>query len=165
MRFATITTATLALTLTACGSESSGTFTTDEGETGEYTIDGDSGETSMTIDTPEGEASMRAGSNVKPDLPQGWTVFPGATVVNAINVDGADGAGSMVTMTTDASADDVIAHYRGQAEATGYTIEMEMTTQGSTIIGGTAASGATFSVSVAPGADGGPSMVQLTMAE
>ena len=65
----------------------------------------------------------------------------------------------------DASADDVIAHYRGQAEATGYTIEMEMTTQGSTIIGGTAASGATFSVSVAPGADGGPSMVQLTMAE
>lgn len=165
MRIPAIITCAAALALAACGSETSGEFTTEDGESGEYTVDPETGETTMTIDTPDGETSLRAGSDVTPDLPDGWSLYPGAKVVNAINVAGADGGGSMVTMTTDASVEDVIEHYRAQAEATGFPIEMELTMEASRIIGGQKSDGSTFSVSVVPDAEGGPSTVQLTLAE
>ncbi|MFN9498263.1 MAG: hypothetical protein ACK57E_07375 [Erythrobacteraceae bacterium] len=38
-----------ALMLAACGSETSGKFTTKDAENAEYTIDKESGETSMTV--------------------------------------------------------------------------------------------------------------------
>lgn len=152
------------LALSACGGESTEDAMTIESDSGEYRIDGDSGESSMTIDTPEGEASMRAGANVEPNLPQGWSIYPGSEVQNAINVDRADGSGTMVTMMADASAEAILAHYRAQAEATGFPIEMELTTATSSVIGGQKSDGSTFSVSVVPGADGAPSQVQLTIA-
>lgn len=156
----------VALALTACGSESADSGAGEEArvEAGEYRIDQNSGETSMTIDMPEGEASMRAGADVRPNLPDGWTIYPGAAVQNAINVDRADGSGTMVTMMADASVDAIIGHYRRQAEATGFPIEMELTTATSTVIGGQKSDGSTFSVSVVPAADGGPAQVQLTIA-
>lgn len=153
------------IVLTACGSGQSGEVTNEDGETAEYTIDAESGETSMAITTEDGATAMQSGAGVKPNLPDGWSVYPGATIVNAINVDRADGSGSMVMMTVEASADAVIAHYRKQAEATGFPIEMEMTTATSRLIGGEREDGATFSVSVTPSEDGEPTMVQLTLAE
>ena len=165
MRLSALAACAAVIALSGCGSESSGDVTTAEGETGEYAIDAETGETSMTIETPDGEASLRAGSTVAPDLPDGWTIYPGATVVNAINVDRADGSGAMVTMSVEATADEVIAHYRKQAEATGFPIDLEITTATSSVIGGEKNDGSTFSVSVMPGADGGPATVQLTHAE
>ena len=166
MRILAITTiSAAALAVSACGSENAGEFTAEDGSTGEYAIDSKTGEASMTIDTPEGEASMRAGSTVEPNLPDGWTIYPGATIVNAINVDRADGSGAMVTMTSDAGSDAIIAHYRKQAETTGFPIDLELKTATSTVIGGEKADGSTFSVSVAPGAEGEPATVQLTLAE
>lgn len=160
-----------ALALAACGSESAhdageaaSEAAGDSAEHGEYRIDESSGETSMTIATPEGEASMRAGAQVRPNLPQGWTIYPDATIENAINVDQADGSGTMVRMLADATMDEVIDHYRGQAEATGYSIDLDLTTATSRVIGGKKPDGSTFSVSVTPGADGSPASIQLTMA-
>ena len=64
MRFAFGCAAASVLTLTACGSETSGEFTTEDGESAEYTIDSDTGETSMTVATEQGAVSMRSGADV-----------------------------------------------------------------------------------------------------
>ena len=166
MRLTAIVPLAAALALAACGgSETSGEITTDDGDTGEYTIDNETGESSMTITTPDGETRMQSGPGVAPDLPSGWTIYPGAEVVNTVNIAGAEGGGALVTMTTDASADDVIAHYRKQAEAAGFPISLEMNTSASRLISGQKDNGASFSVSVALSEDDSPTMVQLTLAD
>ena len=164
MKTTNITLAMAALALAACSDDNTTTVTTADG-TGEYTIDEDTGDASMTITTPEGDTVMQSGSNVSPDLPDGWSIYPGATVRNAINIGGAEGRGTLVTMEVDASTDAIIDHYRAEAEATGHVIQMELTTNESRIIGGENSSGGTFSVSVVPGSDGGAATVQLTVGQ
>lgn len=125
-----------ALLLTACGSETKGEFTTDDGKNAEYTIDKDSGETSMTITGEDGEATLRSGSDVPIKLPSGFSLFPGSKVVTNTVVSQPDGQGTMVMFEADAPADKVVAHYRDQAKAAGFAIELEMTTNGTTMIAG-----------------------------
>lgn len=164
MRISAILTTASMLALAACGAESSEEVS-ETSETGEYRIDADSGENSMTIETPDGATSMRSGANVEPDLPDGWGIYPGAKVENTVNVTGADGGGALVTMSVEATSDAVIEHYRKQAEDDGYFINMDLTTATSRVIAGDKRDGSTFSVSVVPGADGGPAQVQLTLSE
>jgi hypothetical protein len=128
---------TAAVLLAACGgSETSGEFTTDDGKNAEYTIDKESGETSMTIKGEDGEATMRSGANVPVSLPDGFTLFPGSKVVTNTVVDQPDGKGTLVTFEADAPADKVVAHYRDAAKAAGFDIEIEMNTNGTMMIGG-----------------------------
>ena len=164
MKTGTIALAMAALALGSCSDDNTTTVTTEDGS-GEYKIDEDTGDASMTITTPEGDTVMQSGSNVEPDLPDGWSIYPGANVQNAINIGGAEGRGTLVTMEVDASVDAIIQHYRAEAEATGHKIQMELTTNESRIIGGENSSGGTFSVSVVPGSDGGPARVQLTVGQ
>lgn len=127
---------TAALALTACGSETSGEFTTADGENAEYTIDEDSGETSMTVEGPDGTATLRSGTDVPVKLPDGFSLFPGSKVVTNTVVSQPDGSGTMITFEADAPADKVVAHYRDQAKAAGFDIQLEMNTNGTTMIGG-----------------------------
>jgi hypothetical protein len=136
-----------ALALTACGSETSGEFTTDDGENAEYTIDKDTGETSMTIKGEDGEATLRSGADVPVTLPDGFSLFAGSKVVTNTVVNQPDGQGTMVTFEAAAPADKVVAHYRDQAKAAGFEIQLEMTTNGTTMIAGERkADGASLSV-------------------
>jgi hypothetical protein len=149
---ATIFAATAALALAACGSETSGEFTTESGENAEYTIDKESGETSMTVKGPDGTATMRSGASVPVDLPQGFTLFPGSTVVTNTVVNQPDGKGTMVMFEAKAPADKVVAHYREQAKAAGFEIQLEMNTNGTQMIGGERKDdGSTLSVTASPG--------------
>jgi hypothetical protein len=143
---------TAALLLTACGSETSGEFTTEDGKNAEYTIDKDSGETSMTIKSEDGDATMRSGANVPVSLPDGFTLFPGSKVVTNTVVDQPDGKGTMVTFEADAPADKVVAHYREAAKAAGFDIQLEMNTNGTMMIGGERkADGSSLSVTATSG--------------
>lgn len=146
-------TSTAALLLSACGgSETSGEFTTDDGGTAEYTIDKDSGETSMTIKGEDGEATMRSGANVPVSLPDGFTLFPGSRVVTNTVVDQPDGKGTLVTFEADAPADKVVAHYRDAAKAAGFDIQLEMNTNGTMMVGGERkADGSSLSVTATTG--------------
>jgi len=136
-----------AIMLAACGSETSGTFTTEDGGNAEYTIDKDSGETSMTVEGPDGTATMRSGADVPVDLPIGFSLFPGSTVITNTVVNQPDGKGTMVMFESDGMADAVMAHYRKQAEAAGFDIQLEMNTNGSMMIGGERkADGSTMSI-------------------
>ena len=136
-----------AITLAGCGSETSGTFTTDDGGNAEYTIDKDSGETSMTVEGPDGTATMRSGAGVPVDLPAGFSLFPGSTVITNTVVNQPDGKGTMVMFESDGAADKVIGHYRDQAKAAGFDIQLEMNSNGSMMIGGERkADGSTMSI-------------------
>lgn len=146
-KLATITAVTAAMALSGCGSETSGEFTTEDGETAEYTIDRDSGETSMTVEGPDGTATMRSGAGVPVDLPAGFSLFPGSTVITNTVVSQPDGTGTMVMFETDGTADAVMAHYRNQAKAAGFDIQLELNSNGSMMIGGERkADGSTMSI-------------------
>ena len=141
-----------ALALVACGSETSGEFTTADGENAEYTIDKDSGETSMTIEGKDGTATMRSGADVPVSLPAGFTLFPGSKVITNTVVNQPDGQGTMVAFEADAPADKVVAHYRDAAKAAGFDIQLEMTTNGTMMVGGERkADGSSLSVTATGG--------------
>jgi hypothetical protein len=142
----------VALMLSACGSETSGEFTTADGENAEYTIDKDTGETSMTIKGEDGEATLRSGADVPVNLPAGFTLFPGSKVITNTVVNQPDGQGTMVAFEADAPADKVVAHYRDAAKAAGFDIQLEMTTNGTVMIGGERkADGSSISVTATTG--------------
>ena len=156
------------LSLAACGPdvEENEDGTTIAGDDYELTFDDVEGETSMVITGPDGEATFETGSGVDPNLPDGWSVYPGADIQTAINIDGAGSsgeAGTMVVMQVDADIDDVIEHYRSEAESSGHEIKMELTTGEAKIIGGEGPDNSNFSVSVVPGEEGSPVTVQLTV--
>lgn len=133
---ALILTSSAALTLAACGSETSGKFTTEDGENAEYTIDEATGETSMTIKSEDGTATLRSGADVPVSLPDGISLFPGSKVVTNTVVKQPDGQTTMVMFETNAAADKIVAHYRQQAQAAGFDIQLEMNTNGTLMIGG-----------------------------
>jgi hypothetical protein len=122
--------------LAACGSERSGTFTTKDGDSAEYTIDEKSGETRMTLDGPDGTATLRSGKTVPLSLPAGFSLYPGARVVTNTLVKRPDGEGVMVMFETPDTPQAVIAHYRREAEASGIALSVAMTTERSEMIGG-----------------------------
>ena len=144
-----------ALLLTACGSETSGEFTTEDGENAEYTIDKDSGETSMTIKGADGTATLRSGAEVPVSLPDGFSLYPGAKVVTNTVVKQPDGQGTMVMFETADPGDKVIAHFREQAKKAGFDIQLEMNTNGTQMIGGERKDGSTLSVTASPGGEAG----------
>jgi hypothetical protein len=125
-----------ALGLAGCGSETKGEFTTADGENAEYTIDEDSGETSMTIKGEDGTATLRSGADVPVALPEGFSLFPGSKVVTNTVVDQPDGKGTMITFEASAPAEQIVAHYRDQAKAAGFDIQLEMNANGTQMIGG-----------------------------
>jgi hypothetical protein len=125
-----------ALALAACGSETSGTFEGDEGEEGSYTVDHESGETDISIQTEEGELSIKSGANLGVDLPDGFTLYPGVEVVSNTTATQGDGQGAMVVMTSEDEPEELVEHYRKQAVAAGVTIETELKTAQGIMIGG-----------------------------
>lgn len=143
--------------LAACGSEQSGTITTPEGETAEYTIDEATGETSMTITTPEGAASMRSGSGVPVQLPEGFSLYPGSTIVTSTVVNQPEGLGTMVMFEAPAKAAEIIAHFKDQAKQAGFAIELEATMNDTMMLSGKrAADGISFMVNTGGAMEGEP---------
>jgi hypothetical protein len=139
----------------ACGSEQSGTIAAPDGETAEYRIDETTGETRMTITTQEGKATMRSGSSVPIELPKGFLLFPGSTVVSNTVVNKPDGLGTMVMFEAPANGTDIIAHFKRQAEAGGFAIELEATMNDTMMLSGKRASdGTSFLVNTFASEDG-----------
>ncbi|MDN3644882.1 hypothetical protein QWY75_01535 [Pontixanthobacter aestiaquae] len=141
------------LLLSACGAERSGTITTEDGEEIDYTLDTDSGGATITAETEDGTATVRTGADVPVDLPSGFSIYPGAEVLNNVIIDREGDKGAMVSMTSDASAADMVAFYRKQAEAAGIKIETEVKTGAMTMIGGESESGTGFSFMATPNGD------------
>jgi hypothetical protein len=144
------------------GPDAEGTITTEDGDV-TYTADADGDAVNIDMTGPNGETvAVRGGDAASADLPEGFSVYPGATVVTSTKVGTSDGGGTLLVMTTDASAAEVTGFYRSQAEAVGVSISNEMTANGMQLIAGEGAGGLAFSVSASPGGDG-VTTVQLTV--
>ncbi|WP_298162428.1 hypothetical protein [Brevundimonas sp.] len=103
------------------------------------------------------------GSPAAPDAPSFTVLYPGGVPdAPAVTASGPAGPGGVVTYTTDADPDAVIAFHRARAEAAGLTTAMAMN-QGEARAYGAASTdtGASFQV-VASATEDGPTSVQLT---
>jgi len=138
------------LALAGCGSDDTTTVETDDG-TAKISVDTEGGDNSMTITTDEGEVKISGGAGQKVDMPAGFTVYPGAEVINSSSVVHADGAGVRVMMSTEASPVQVVDYYRRQAEAAGIAIKSEATVGQQIMVGGEGDNGLTFSLTTIAG--------------
>ena len=134
--------------LAGCGSDASGTFETGDGEEGSYTIDQDGDEMTARITGDDGTAIIRSGEGVSVDLPDGYSMYPGTNIVSSTTMSGGSTKGSMILFESDASPEDLIAHFRKQAEADGIEIKMEMKTGAGQILSGEGSDGRIFSITV-----------------
>ncbi|MBD2841281.1 hypothetical protein [Erythrobacter rubeus] len=159
--YRTITIACAATLLSACGSETSGEFTTADGETGEYSIDNSTGETTATIETADGTATLRSGADVPVDLPDGFSLYPGASVVTNTVVNQGEGTRVvLLSFESNDSPEDIADYYKDQAEAAGIAIEVDATINGGRMLAGKAQDGSVFAVNAT--AEDGKTSGQLT---
>ena len=143
-------TALAALTLMSCGGPDEGEVTTADGKA-EYTVDADGRDSEIRFtDTDGNETVINSGTAVEAELPDGFTVYPGARIVSNTTMSGAQGAGSLVSIASDDPLDEVVAFYRQQAEAAGVEIEMEMKNGEAVMIGGESPDGLFFSFNASP---------------
>lgn len=157
--------ASAALFLSGCGSETSSTFTTDDGESGEYTVDAETGESSMTVETADGEVNVRSGSSVPVDLPAGFSLIAGAEVVSNTVFDQAGTKGALLNFRSSKDPQEIADFYRAEAEAAGVDIQIETSMNDGKMLGGeNEASGLTFSITAYPDGEG-MTIGQLTVGE
>jgi hypothetical protein len=151
------------IVLASCGGgDSSGTIETEDG-TMTYDVEQDGEGMEATFTGPDGEvAQVQSGPDAQVNLPDGFTIYPGAEVVSTTTVSAGDGEGALVLMSVEATQDEVIAFYRQQAEAAGVVISGEMNTNGMRLIGGESEDGLGLSVSASAGEDG-RTAIQLTV--
>lgn len=136
-----------ALAVAACGSSKT---------------DQSNGETTLTIKGPDGQAVVKAGNNTDIELPAGFTLYPGATVVSNVTLKGADGNQSTLAMTTTDSLDKVVAFYKQQAAAAGVELGAELKSSDSAMIGGNGKDGLTFGL-IAGKSDTGGTTANLSL--
>lgn len=126
-----------ALALSACGGgdgDSSTIATADGAMTVEDDDDG-----MVTFRGGDAQAVVKAGAaangGTADDLPDGFTAYPGATIVLSVDGSQGDKQGGMIAMETSAPPTKVIAFYRKQAQNAGMEIESEGTFSGSKVMG------------------------------
>ncbi|MDC0886339.1 hypothetical protein OAS19_00905 [Altererythrobacter sp.] len=148
--------------VSACGSEPSGTSEAEGADSATYTVDPEDGERSASITTEDGTATMQTGENVSADLPGGFTIYPGAVIESVTNVNQADAKGSLVVMTSRDSPQSLTEFYKKQATDADISIELEMTVNGGTMIGGSnAGTGLTFSLNASPSETGSSAQLMV----
>ncbi len=137
MRLAFIVTVSLALAACSSGSEV---------EESSFEIDSESGEVSATITNDEGTATLQSGEKSVAKLPMGFSLFPGAEVVNSTTFERDGTTISITSLASDASPAQLVAHYREEAEAAGIEIKLEMSVNDGQMIGGDDGKGNMFSL-------------------
>lgn len=126
--------------LAACGGSSK------PAEETKFIIDEESGAIDAKITTDEGTATIKSGENAPSELPLGFTVFPGAKVVSNTSFEQKDKTVTMISLASDAGPEQLVEHYRKQAEDAGITIKLEMSVNDGQMIGGDDGKGKTFSL-------------------
>ena len=141
-----------ALVLAACGSES----TTDEsdihasieqtGEDGAMTaqIRGDNGQTIDIASDPSAPVN----------LPDGFTLYPNAKVTSNTSMAMGGGNAAIISFDSASAPQDIVAHYRAEAEAAGIPVTAEVSAGDTRSIAGDAENGDSFQLSVEPSGEG-----------
>lgn len=139
------------LLITACADEQVDPETAQEAPVkGSYVVDPETGKTRASITNEDGTTTMRAdtmraGEALMAELPPGFTLYPGAELRSSVEVGRGEGQAVMLTLASDAPPDAMIAFYRKQAEASGVPVEIQLATEGLSMIGGRGENGTQFS--------------------
>lgn len=123
---------------------------------GQVDIDADGDE--VTVKTDQG--TYTTADKLPADFPSDVPVYAGAKVVGSVTADGAQG-GMYVGLETTAAVDDVIAWYRSEVKARGWTVQTDATVSGSLILSATKD---TRVLSVGIAQDDGTVSITLTVA-
>lgn len=79
--------------------------------------------------------------------PKDFTAYPGAVVTSDIAMGGGDDSAKIITFESDDAPEDIVAHYRRQAEAAGYEIQLDLGENGGRMVAGEKPDGRGFSIS------------------
>ncbi len=142
--------ASASLALSACDADGTRAESGEEGAVGEYTIDRESGTARMVIETPNGDVSMRSGTDLEITLPDGFTIMEGANILEATIIDQPSATGALVRFESDKSPAEIAQYYRAEAEAAGIDIQFQSAINGAALFGGQSPAGTTFSMSASP---------------
>lgn len=114
----------------------------------------DDGVVVAEVSNEDGEYTARVGQDLAVDLPAGYSLPSGSEVMSSTKVNTGDTEGLSVMFFSTLSQDDLLAHFRGQAEAAGVVISNETITPDMKIIGGEGSDGTTFFLQVTDNDDG-----------
>jgi hypothetical protein len=148
----------------ASGARETGDIANEAGESGEYVIDRETGEARMTIETEEGPATLRSGRDVPVELPEGFSLHPGSRVTSNSVIRQGERSGAVILFETEATPEEVIAHYRREAEAAGFALETDTVMGDSLMLGGESAGVAFQATATAIGAGGARGQVFVSRA-
>jgi len=121
----------MALTLAACSGDrevASGSVADTGGNKVDYVVKQDSaGGTTTTVQSADGTATIRTGTGAAA-MPEGFPLYPGATIGSAISMDGGGGAkdGKMVAFKSGDAPERIVAFYRQAAQGAGYSVESQV---------------------------------------
>ena len=130
---------------------------------GAWQTDPATGETRATITTEDGTTTLSAGGDVTARLPRGFTLYPGARILNTINIGRGEGRGVLLSLESDDPVDQLVAYYRREAEAVGVTVDLDLTTGAMRMIGGRSADGGIGNFAFQASREGGRTTGQLTI--
>ena len=114
------------------------------------------------VSNENGDYTARVGQDLAVDLPAGYSLPSGSEVVSSTKVNTGDTEGLSLMFYSKLSQDELIAHFRGQAEAAGVVFSNETITPDMKIIGGEGSDGTTFFLQVTTN-DDGRSFANMTM--
>ena len=154
MRKVLVVTATVAL-LAACGSETSGEFTTEDGGEGTYSADVSTGEGEISVSTEDGEMNAQVGSGLSVDLPEGFSLPAGSNVISNMTVDSGEGSNTQVMFLSPMGREELMQTMRAQVEAAGIVISNTIDTPDMYFIGGEGPDKAVFSFQASDSEEGG----------
>ena len=142
----------LGLALTACGSE---TATSDESGIGASVEQDSGGAMTAQVRGDNGETIDIASDPGAPvNLPDGFTLYPGAQVTSNTTMAMGEGNAAIISFDTEASPEDIVAHYRAEAEAAGIPVTAEASMGATRTIVGDAENGDSFQLTAEPEGEG-----------
>ena len=149
--------------VSACGGpDAEGTIETEDG-TITYEADSDGTEVSFSASNDNGEVmQINSGGGVEVDLPDGYTLFPGASVVTNMNMVRNDMNIANIIFNSTAQPAQVAEFYRDQAVAAGIEINNEATINGAVIFSGVGEGDTTFNISASPSEGGSSAQLSLS---
>ena len=107
------------------------------------------GESRARVAVGGGAATLlRSGPKVPAIVPPGFTVYPGARIVEATLAERGERRHALVAFETRAPLADVMDFYRAQARRAGAALTLDLEGDRSASLGGTLAGGGTFALSV-----------------
>ena len=128
---------------------------------GSWETDPETGETRARINTEDGTTTLVAGSQVVARMPRGFTLYPGARILNTINIGRDEGRGVLLSMESDDPPATLVDYYRREALAAGVEVDLDLTTGAMRMIGGQG--GAIGNFAFQASREGGRTTGQLTV--